>query len=330
MKGIPKVSIVCITYEHAKFVRSCLDGFLEQKVGFDYEIIVHDDASRDGTAEVIQAYALAHPAKITTILQTENRRSKGIRPWPPCFAIARGEYIALCEGDDHWIDTLKLQRQVDAMDNDPGASGCFTNAYNELDGVRKAFHGDYTSVPVGPILQEADYVRGQGIPTCTFLFRRDQLANYTEIVDNFVTGDTALFTLLLGQGHFIYQPTYTAVRVMHPGGVYSMKGALHHVRVQLKNLPAQDALTGYRHSPLIRARLLSTLKYGWHEGVKHENWELAQLVWGYLRKERSILGWSIPRTIINGLMVHYPAAFRRLAKLKVRMLGVAGPVAEKG
>ena len=255
------------------------------------------------------------------ILQTENQRSKGIRPWPPCFAKARGEYIALCEGDDHWIDPDKLQRQVDAMDADPKASGCFTQAYNEQDGVRKSFHGDYTSVPVGPVLTEADYVRGQGIPTCTFLFRRSLIGDYEKVLYDFMTGDTALFTLLLGKGHFIYQPQYTAVRVMHPGGVYSMKGALHHVRVQLQNLPAQDALTGYRYSPLIRVRLHSTLKYGWNEGLRHKNWELARLVWGYLRKDRAILGWSLSRTYINGFMVHYPELFQRALSLKQRVFG---------
>lgn len=320
-KHASKVSIICVTYDHAGFILPTIRSFFDQKVSFPVEIIVHDDASSDGTSEMIRELANKHPERIVAILQTENQRSKGIRPWPTCFARARGEYIALCEGDDHWIDPEKLQRQVEALDADPSASGCFTQAYNEQNGVRMAFHGDYTSIPPGPVLNEADYIRGQGIPTCTFVFRRSLLGDYDRIIYDFMTGDTALFTMLLGKGHFIYQPEYTAVRVMHPGGVYSMKGALHHVRVQLHNLPAQDALTGYKYRDLIQARMHSTLKYGWNEGLRHKNWELARLVWGYLRKDRSILGWSLYRTLVNGYMVHYPDGFQRLMRWKRRISG---------
>lgn len=324
MNGLPKVSIVCITYEHVKFVKNCLDGFLEQKVGFEYEIIVHDDASTDGTVDIIREYASAHPSRIVTILQTENQRSKGIRPWPPCFAKARGEYIALCEGDDHWIDVDKLQRQVDALDADPMATGCFTNAYNELRGERVHFLGGYTKVPRSMILREADYLQGQGIPTCTFMFRRSAIAEYPTVLRSFSTGDTALFTLLLGKGHFIYQPNFTAVRVMHAGGVYSLQGTLHQLNVQLKNLPAQDQLTQGRYSDVIQKRKLAWLEKAWSEGLHHQNWPLAQLAWQHLRKERTHMGWSLWRTWFNGMLVYYPGIVKRMVQLKHGLRSLVG------
>jgi len=311
MSSVPLVSIVCVTYQHASFIGEALDGFLAQKVNFAYEIIVHDDASTDGTAEIVQEYAANDPEKFKVIRQTVNQRSKGIRPWPPCFAQARGKYIALCEGDDHWFDPLKLQRQVDAMEADPEATGCFTNAYNVTDGVRQVFLGHYNSVPKGLVLEQEEYLRGQGIPTCTFLFRRELIQTYNEVVLPFATGDTALFTLLTGMGHLIYQPVFTSVRLIHPGGVYSMKGPVHHLRVQLQNLPEQDKLSAYRHHEVIQLRKEYALKKSWREAMEKQNWELARLVWKHVVRDRSVLGWSMRETLLAGLRVQFPVRYER-------------------
>lgn len=311
MSTEPLVSIVCVTYQHRDLIGRALDGFLSQRTNFPYEIIIHDDASTDGTAEIVQDHTAADPEKYKIIRQTVNQHSKGIRPWPPCFAQARGKYIALCEGDDHWFDPLKLQRQVDAMEADPGATGCFTNAYNVTDGVRQVFLGDYNSVPKGLVLDQEEYLRGQGIPTCTFLFRRELVQTYNEVVLPFATGDTALFTLLTGMGHLIYQPVFTSVRLIHPGGVYSMKGPVHHLRVQLQNLPEQDRVSSYRHHDVIQLRKEYALKKSWREAMEKQNWELARLVWKHVARDRAVLGWNMRETILAGLRVHFPIGYAR-------------------
>lgn len=316
--SVPKVSIVCITYQHAAFIRRALDSFLAQQVSFPVEIIVHDDASTDGTADIIREYAAAHPDRFVTIFQRKNQRSLGVRPWPPCFAVARGEYIALCEGDDHWIDPLKLQRQVDALDADPNATGCFTNAYNELEGDRQPFLGGTYRMPDGLILEEAEYLRGQGVPTCTFVFRRERISDYPAVLYRFMTGDTALYTLLLGQGHFIVQPEFTGVRVMHPGGVYSLKGALHHLRVQLHNIRAQDELSQRRHHTIIAQRRAWALTNAWQEGLRTRNWPLARFAWKQLAKDRSIARWSLATTLRNGFSVHFPTTYQRVGNWQWR------------
>ena len=106
---LPLVSICSITYNHAPYIRQCLDGFLMQKTNFKYEIIIHDDASTDGTAEIIKEYAERYPDLITPVFQTENQYSKGLRGFFAKFVFphAKGKYIALCEGDDYWIDPYK-------------------------------------------------------------------------------------------------------------------------------------------------------------------------------------------------------------------------------
>lgn len=113
----PLVSICCITYNHENYIRNAIEGFLIQKTDFPFEIIIHDDASTDSTANIIKEYEKKFPDLIKPIYQIENQHSKGRKATPIAFKAARGKYIALCEGDDYWIDPLKLQKQITEMKN---------------------------------------------------------------------------------------------------------------------------------------------------------------------------------------------------------------------
>ena len=107
-----------MAYNHASYIRQCLDGFMMQKTNFLFEVLIHDDASTDGTQEIIREYADRYPELINPIYQIENQYSKGISPLRQIlFPMAKGKYIALCEGDDYWIDPLKLQKQVDFLES---------------------------------------------------------------------------------------------------------------------------------------------------------------------------------------------------------------------
>ena len=111
------VSIKCLVYNHAPYIRQCLDGFVMQKTNFRFEAIVHDDASTDGTQDIIREYAEKYPDIINPIYETENQYSKKDGSLRKIMNNAcNGKYIALCEGDDYWIDPLKLQKQVDILE----------------------------------------------------------------------------------------------------------------------------------------------------------------------------------------------------------------------
>lgn len=123
----PMVSICCITYNHEPYIRDCLEGFLMQKTNFPFEVLIHDDASTDHTADIIREYEAKYPDIIKPICQTENQWSKGRGPLRDfLLPMVSGKYIALCEGDDYWVDPRKLQKQFDFMECHPGYSVCAT------------------------------------------------------------------------------------------------------------------------------------------------------------------------------------------------------------
>ena len=124
------VSVVCATYNHELYIREALEGFLMQETNFPFEIIIHDDASTDNTANIIREYASKYPAIIRPIFQSENQYSKGgFKPGEYAAGFAKGEYIALCEGDDYWVSENKLQLQHDALKLQSSVSFCFHSAF---------------------------------------------------------------------------------------------------------------------------------------------------------------------------------------------------------
>lgn len=124
------VSILTTAYNHAPYIAQALDSFLMQKANFAFEVIVHDDASMDETADIIREYAEKYPDIIKPVFQTENQFSKGINIYDLMSPLVRGKYTAQCEGDDYWCDERKLQKQVDYMEEHPECSFCFCNSYN--------------------------------------------------------------------------------------------------------------------------------------------------------------------------------------------------------
>lgn len=116
----PLVSINCTAYNHEVYIRNTLEGFLMQKTDFKFEILIHDDASTDQTANIIREYEKKYPEIIKPIYQKENQFSKNISISKQFqYPRARGKYIAICEGDDYWTDPYKLQKQVDFLEAHP-------------------------------------------------------------------------------------------------------------------------------------------------------------------------------------------------------------------
>lgn len=163
----PLVTIQCLVYNQKYFLRDCLDGFVMQKTNFPFEAIIHDDASTDGSADIIREYAEKYPNIIKPIYEKENQYSKKNGSLTKIMnATCNGKYIAFCEGDDYWIDPYKLQKQVDYMESHLDIGLCYTNFnilnYNTKDirhdvftSFPREFHYDHT---LGDWIREAPYI----------------------------------------------------------------------------------------------------------------------------------------------------------------------------
>ena len=201
----PVVSICSITYNHATYIRQCLDGFLMQKTNFPFEIIINDDCSTDGTTEIIKEYAAKYPNLIKPIFHDENQYQKGVRGMFAKFVFpkAQGKYIALCEGDDYWIDPLKLQKQVDFMDAHPDYSMCFHENCRLIGDVFGKEHFRYKKSQTVPI---EDVILGGGLfcPTASLMFSVKYIENVPSSVFNLHVGDYPLQIYLASKGKVFY------------------------------------------------------------------------------------------------------------------------------
>lgn len=219
-----RVSIICNVYNHAPFIRSALDGFVNQKTNFGFEVLVHDDASTDDSAKIIREYEEKYPEIIKPIFQTENQYSKKIRIGETYqFPRANGDYIALCEGDDYWIDEYKLQKQFDYMEEHPECSLCFSNAYCEQNGERTKQVIPWTSsskIKENGIYDFQSIEELGYIPTASFFYRLSSRNNFPIIDDRAFRGDGYLKLALTLEGYAYCFPECTCVyRFGVPGSV---------------------------------------------------------------------------------------------------------------
>ncbi|MHA6697197.1 glycosyltransferase family 2 protein [Chryseobacterium sp. A321] len=170
----PLVSICCLAFNHEKYIRECLDGFIKQKCDFEFEILIHDDASTDGTQEIIKEYQLNYPKIVKPILQTENTYSKGIRATIEYnFPRAKGKYIAMCEGDDYWIDPLKLQKQVGFLEENSDYNFSVGKVLTIDEFGRKNKIHEFADPSKRNSYTLEDYITYRFSQTSSFLFRND-------------------------------------------------------------------------------------------------------------------------------------------------------------
>lgn len=219
----PFVSILCTTYNHENFIAETLNGFLIQKTTFPFEIIVHDDASTDNTASIISEFAAKYPLIIKPILQRENQYSnKEVNIWSDfTFPAAQGKYMALCEGDDYWIDELKLQKQVDFLENNSEYVITWTDFYTKKE--TELLPNDFnTTLPDVYTIDFNTLFQPYCTYTLTSVFRKDAVdpLDYKKFK---YSKDNTLYALLLCNGKGAFLNFQAAVYRWHPGGIYSLQ-----------------------------------------------------------------------------------------------------------
>lgn len=247
MSELPiQVSVCCLAYNHAGYIRECLEGFICQKTNFAFEVLIHDDASTDDTQNIIREYEAKYPEIIKPIYQTENRYQRGLPVQKLNYERARGKYIALCEGDDCWIDDNKLQKQYDFMETHPNYSMCFHRA--------KCWNVDANSEEhIFDHIEERDYTGTElllnwTVPTASAFCRAEYVKEIPYDRD-FWAGDIVIWLTMCHFGKVrALASVMSLYRVSNSGAVLQMHTNFTEEKLQ-KHLRHLNAL--YRYFPFL-------------------------------------------------------------------------------
>ncbi len=278
-----KVSVSCLVYNHAPYLRKCLDGFISQKTNFDFEVIVHDDASTDNSAEIIKEYALKYPKIFVPILQTENQHSKKVKITQTIVVpLMRGKYMAQCEGDDYWSDENKLQRQYDFMETHPECLLC-THVVEAFDSNT----GEITqTIPTNDVVNNfikfgkrdkscsdvicidgKDYFRfttksNYNFQTSSFFFKTEVIRKYINEKPKFMlvsdVGDMPLFLYLMSNNSFGFIPKTMSRYRTNNGGSWTNRNLakdnekmMKHFTVQYNLWKEYNIYTDYKYNKYV-------------------------------------------------------------------------------
>lgn len=220
------VSVVVTTYNHRDYLEACLESILSQRTDFPFEVIVHDDASTDGTSDIVRRYAEQYSTSVIPIIQSTNLLSKHESPSPYIFSKTSGKYIATCEGDDYWSERDKLQKQFDFMEENSKYSLCMHNAivndfFLELDYLTEPNSIDRDKSCETIILEGGGLIN----PTASFFYRKDK--RFPEWGVSAPVGDHFLMMRLASRGKVRWMASPMSVYRFGAKGSYS---ARNHVR----------------------------------------------------------------------------------------------------
>ena len=315
----PLVSICVLTYQHEKYIEQALDSFLSQETTFPFEIVIHDDASKDKTAEIIRRYAEQYPDIVKPLLQEKNQFSQGIFNVSGVYNYprARGKYIAFCDGDDFWTDVHKLQRQVDYMEAHPECTlaihaAMFVAEDGTPTGEMRPYSEDRTLTMEDVILARSQY------PSSSMLFQTELAQSLPEFYYQAPVGDVPLHLAMAIKGTVYYDNTIMSVyRLGAPESWVTTLAKGNRLERQKKELSHNIAMrqmyeridvhTDYQYHKAIAATLLRwEFKYhlpaeDYKSAMGKQYKEIRQSEYGFVDRCYILFRSLIPGKIYNGV-----------------------------
>jgi glycosyltransferase involved in cell wall biosynthesis len=222
----PKVSVCLITYQHVRFIAQAVESVLAQRTNFPFELVIGEDESTDGTREIVQRYAEQHPDRIRLHLHSRanniayGNRATGRHNFVHNLRSARGEFIALLDGDDYFTDPEKLQRQVDYLETHPECSVCF-HRVRTVDQNGEPLAAAEQELPKPRFTLDDLLARDFAPPTASVMFRRGLFGEFPEWYFRCPVGDFPLHVLNGIHGDFGFIDREMAAYRVHAGAMWS-------------------------------------------------------------------------------------------------------------
>jgi glycosyltransferase involved in cell wall biosynthesis len=250
-----KLSVLVITYNHAQFIAQALTSALEQRVNFEYEIVVGEDCSTDTTREILADFCYRYPGRIVPLFRDQNI---GALPnLAATLAACRGQYIAFLEGDDYWTRDDKLQRQVDILDEHSGTAIC-CHRVELLDekGIAELGSSVYPTMDCGAY-SIRDLLKSNFVMTCSAVLRKDFIGTLPAWFAQMALGDWPLFALAATHGNIVLLDDVMAAYRAHPDGIWSSRPKQYRLLETSRMLKTLDRHLQYRYTGAIRPTLAS-------------------------------------------------------------------------
>lgn len=254
-----KVSVAMITYNQERLVAQAIEGVLMQQTDFAVELVIGEDCSTDGTRTIVRDYGERYPDRIRLLLPEHNL---GIIPnFAATLNACRGEYLALCEGDDYWTDPLKLQKQVDFLDAHTECSMCFhdVSVLDESCPGENRIHPGFTDKRVTYGIEEL--LRTDFIATCSVLYRRGIAGELPPWFYGMPVGDWPLHLLYADRGRIGYLAEVMATLRIHGGGAWSGRSLTKRIAGHLAVYRAINRHFRFRYDQIIRHEI--SFNYYW-------------------------------------------------------------------
>lgn len=232
----PLVTVVCVTFNHARYISQALDSFLMQETNFPFQVFVADDCSSDGTREIVSTYGSLYPEVIVPFFPEKNQGAE--RNLIAMCQQAKTPFIAICDGDDYWTDSRKLQNQFDYMSSHPLMRACFHDTQivveeeepwfladdysNTQDGILRWCSG-HKKFTVKDEYSISDYIACGFVHSSSMFIRWDDEIEIPEWYFNHILGDYTLWCIQVGLGTFGYLDSTMSVYRRHSRGAYNFR-----------------------------------------------------------------------------------------------------------
>lgn len=285
------VTVVCMAYNHEKYIRDAIEGFVSQKTDFPYEILIHDDASTDKTLEIIREYEAKY-ANVRVIAEKNNMYSNKegiIIGRDIVYPQIRGKYIAFCEGDDYWTDEHKLQTTVSYLEENPECSMCCHAYCDIVANTKEPIQDIHTMCCDGSIAMEQLILYKNPTQLASQVYRKDAVINRPELFYHRGVGDYTMLLYAATVGYIYYIDKKMAAHRISSDGSWTQRiyennnRRIAHYNKMIEFLHDFDRYTKHRFSATIEERIyeyqydIAAVKHDYHEQRKNPRYKYMPL-----------------------------------------------------
>lgn len=294
-----KVSVLTITYNHEMHIEQAVTSAINQNTNFNYEIVVSDDCSTDGTRDILTNLHSRYPNTLRLILRQENIGAR--QNLIETFKLCEGDYIARLDGDDYWTSEHKLSKQVKLLEANPNFALSFhaASSINELDSKSTQIIRPY---PTRDRYTLADLLIHNFIPNCSVMYRNDLFKEFPDWFNKAPMGDWPLHILVAQYGDIGYIDLPMAVYRIHSGGVWTSTDPVMKIRNHISLLRTVDLYLGSQHHAIIKESIaVRELKISLAYVRKGNYWDASVHLLRTILRRRVSLG-SLISAVVNRIL----------------------------